>query len=346
MTVRSTPFFCAVFFTLLIVMGCESPSSSPPHNLFAPDNLAMAPNPDDPTGQILYAGNPLTGPASVVGTAPSNSTITVIDLPAESPRAAPIVTGGILQDITVSQDGRQLFVTKIDGSGGLLVSYSTGVWFTETASAPITTGTPGETALSSIGNFIYIVTTNPNGLLKFSSTTFTQEAQVSLSFTPTVLGVSPRGAVLIGNPVSGTIEFFTDTSSLPISITVGGIPEGLSFSPDGSAAFVTVSSPPQVVAIDLSGTLSSFFTVSVSGIPKGIATAMTTTSLVFIANANGTFSAVSFSTSSTVMSLSLGGIPRQVVLSQDGTRAYVSNSLNNSIAVIDTGRFQNINTIQ
>jgi len=344
-----TAKFLAVAALLLLIWGCKGSSSSSPSRFFSPDYLAIAPNPEDPTMEIIYAGNPFTGPTQVTGTGPSNSTITLVDLPSEKPRSTPILIGGILQDICASKDGKSLFVTKLDRPNeGFFVAYDSGGGFTELVRMPIE-GTPGKIAVSPSGDAVYLLTagsdaTETGQLLVFSSTTFSQTAQVPLAFTPTVLGVSPTGAILVGNPVSGTIEYFSAPASTPVSITIGGRAGGVSFSPDGSVAYATVSSNERVVAIDLLGTLATSSSIFLNGVPEGIAVSLTTGTIVFVANTNGQFSAVNFATEKVDAILSVAGIPRQIVLS--GERAYVSNSISNSIVVIDVEKYKEIKNIR
>jgi DNA-binding beta-propeller fold protein YncE len=162
---------------------------------------------------------------------------------------------------------------------------------------------------------------------------------VPLAFTPTVIGASPTGAILVGNPVSGTIEYFSTVASAPVSISIGGRPGGVSFSPDGSLAYATVSSDGMVVSIDIAGTMATISSISLGGVPEGIATSLTTGTIVFVASTSGLFSAVNFVTGEAYAKLIITGIPRQIVLS--GERAYVSNSIRNSINVIDIENHKN-----
>jgi len=348
MTSRTAKFLAIAAFSLLF-WGCKGSSSSTPSRFFSPDYLAIAPNPEDPAMEIIYAGNPFTGPTQVTGMGPSNGTITLVDLPSERPRSTPILIGGILQDICVSKDGRSLFVTKLDRPDeGFFVAYDAGGGFTELVRMPIE-GTPGKIAVSPSGDAIYLLaagsgTSGTGQLLVFSSTTFSQTAQVPLAFTPTVLGVSPTGAILVGNPVSGTIEYFSSPASTPVSIDIGGRAGGMSFSPDGSVAYATVSSKEMVVAIDLAGTMATSSSIILNGVPEGIAVSLTTSTIVFVANTNGQFSAVNFVTGKADAILSMTGIPRKIVLSDE--RAYVSNSINNSIVVFDVEKYKELKEIQ
>jgi len=348
MASRTARCLAVAVFSLLI-WGCKGSSSSTPSRFFSPDYLAIAPNPEDPAGEIIYAGNPFTGPTNLTGTGPSNSTITLVDLPSEKPRSTPILTGGILQDVCASKDGKSLFVTKVDRPNeGVFVAYDAGGGFTELVRMPID-GAPGKIAVSPSGDAIYLLaagsgTSGTGQLLVFSSTTFSQTAQVPLAFTPTVLGVSPTGAILVGNPVSGTIEYFSTPASTPVSIDIGGRAGGMSFSPDGSLAYATVSSNEMVVAIDLVGTLATSSSIILNGVPEGIATSLTTSTIVFVTNTNGQFSAVNFATGKADATLIMTGIPRQIVLS--GERAYVSNSIRNLIVVFDVEKYKQLKEIQ
>lgn len=340
--------------SILILWGCEGASSSSSHRFFTPIHLAAAPNPDNPAQAVLYVGNPFTGLTQFAGASPSNSTITVIDLPGGSPRSTPIVTGGILQDFAVSADGKALFVSHLDNTGaGSLVSYSTSGGFTITAQADLP-GLPGYAAVSPVGDSLFVVTSDPEFLLVFSTVTFTQEAQIPLSFTPTVLGVSPTGAVLMGNPVSGTVEYYFPSSSLEsftgaslptTGISLGGRPGGLSFSPDGSLAYATVSSAGKVMALDLIGVQPTSPSVSLGGIPEGIGVALTATSLVFVANENNILYAVDMAAGTVAKPIVLGGgVLREVALS--GSRVYVTDSLSSSIDVVDAEKWSFISVIQ
>jgi YVTN family beta-propeller protein len=136
-------------------------------------------------------------------------------------------------------------------------------------------------------------------------------------------------------------------------IVVGGWPQRVAFSPDGSFAYVTNQGSGTVSVIDTAThtvidadpatpVVDSYL---VGGAPYGVAFSPDG-GFAYVTNANGNTVSVIDTATHTVIdadpatpgvdAISVGGGPREVAFSPDGSLAYVTNFASDTVSVIDT----------
>ena len=146
----------------------------------------------------------------------------------------------------------------------------------------------------------------------------------------------------MANRNSGTITVIrtSDNKVVGTPITVGTQPESITFSTDGSKAYVTNYGSNSVSVID-TGTARVVSTITnVGSNPRGIAYVQTANGpRVYVLNRTaGTVSVINANTNTLVDTnpIRVGTNPEQIAVSPDGSQVYVTNSGSNSVSVINT----------
>ena len=131
----------------------------------------------------------------------------------------------------------------------------------------------------------------------------------------------------------------TANNTVTATIAVGGFPEEVAVTPDGSTAYVanngsvTVSSTVSVIA---TATNTVTATIPVGIQPDGVAIAPDG-SKVYVANAiSGDVSVISAPSNTVIATIPVGNYPGGMVVTPDGGTLYVANALSNTISVIAT----------
>ena len=174
---------------------------------------------------------------------------------------------------------------------------------------------------------------------------------------PLIPAVTPNGARLYVTNIHDTVSVIdTLTNTVVDTIAVGQSLWGIAITPDGKRAYVADSSG--TIAVIDTGTNTVISTIPDSGSPFGVAITPDGTR-AYISNANGTVSVVDTSTNTIITNILVLDFPRPgfgfpardlaaIVITPDGTRAYVvshstsktyviSTMLNAVIATIPTG---------
>jgi YVTN family beta-propeller protein len=165
--------------------------------------------------------------------------------------------------------------------------------------------------------------------------------------SPLIPVATPDGARLYVTNVShDTVSVInTLTNSVVDTITVGQSPWGIAITPDGKRAYVANGGSNTISAID-TGTNTVIATITDTGGPFGVAI-MPDGTRAYVSNADGTVSVVDISTNTIITSIPITDFPRPgfgfpardlvaIVITPDGTRAYVVSHSTSKIYVIST----------
>jgi YVTN family beta-propeller protein len=147
----------------------------------------------------------------------------------------------------------------------------------------------------------------------------------------------------------------TARNAVVATIPVGGFPDGVATTPDGTRAYVTNSFDSNVSVIDTASN-TVVATIPVGLAPSTIAITPGTDSfeqdgrrhqpLAYVPNgADNTVSVIDTTSNTIVATIPVGQDPSGVAITSDGTHAYVTNQLEDSVSVIDTAGNKVVATI-
>jgi YVTN family beta-propeller protein len=160
----------------------------------------------------------------------------------------------------------------------------------------------------------------------------------------------PRAATFgyVANEQNNTVSVIdTASNTVVATIAVGGFPDGVATTPDGTHAYVTNAFDNNVSVIDTASN-TVVDTVSVGSSPSGIAIMPDAPQpndsddrrhqrLAYVTNgADNTVSVIDTAANTVVATVPVGHNPEGVAITSDGVHAYVTNQLDDSVSVIDT----------
>ena len=139
----------------------------------------------------------------------------------------------------------------------------------------------------------------------------------------------------------------TASNTVVATIPVGGFPDGVATTPDGTHAYVTNGFDSTVSVIDTASN-TVVATIPVGAAPSAVAITPNGTHpneddgrlhqpLVYVTNeAENTVSVIDTASNTVVDTIPVRQEPNGVAVTSDGTHAYVTNQLDDSVSVIDT----------
>jgi YVTN family beta-propeller protein len=121
----------------------------------------------------------------------------------------------------------------------------------------------------------------------------------------------------------------------PASVPLGGIPQGMAVSPNGSQAYVTNVSNNTVSVVN-TATNTTVASIPVGSNPFAIAVSPNG-STAYVTNMNSnTVSVINTATNTVTATIPVGTAPAGMAISPNGSTAYVTNLSSNTVSVIDT----------
>ena len=257
-----------------------------------------------PDGQFVYVSNSSDGTVSVINT----STRAVVNT---------ITVGAGPDDVAITPDGRYAYA--LNNTDGTVSVIDTALALTDPTNAVVDTITLGTTArsveITPDGKYAYLATYVVGGPVVTVIDTATNQVTDTISTSGArafYAGISPNGKyVYTANGADGTVSVFdTATNTLISTITIGvGTTNllGVTFTPDGKYVYITDNStsggatvPGNVYVIDTALAVSDPASALVNTINVGPGTR-----------------------------------PRDTAITPDGKYAFVTNSLANTVSVID-----------
>ena len=148
----------------------------------------------------------------------------------------------------------------------------------------------------------------------------------------------------------------TDSNKVVATIPVGGFPDAVATTPNGTHAYVTNAFDSTVSVIDTASN-QVVATLPVGVAPNGVAITPKRNHsyddddhghqpFAYVTNgADNTVSVVDTASNTVVATIPVGHEPFGVAITSDGTRVYVTNQLDDSVSVIDTSSNTVVDTI-
>ena len=170
---------------------------------------------------------------------------------------------------------------------------------------------------------------------------------VGLAFTP-----DGRKAYVVNGGGNRVRVIDTETETVDNTlIRVGDQPQEIAINSVGTRAYVTNFGDGTVSVIDME-TNTELTRIIVGGNPNGIAVRPGDAEVYVVNLGNNTVSIIETSTNTVVHRLtrlevdgSIGLLPQKVAFSPDGKRAFITNSLDFTVTIIDTETRDNLNTL-
>lgn len=203
---------------------------------------------------------------------------------------------------------------------------------TVTATIPVGGGPTG-VALSPDGTRAYVGSQGSNTVSVIDTATDAVTATIPVPAGPRQVVLTADGSrAYVTDQEAGVVSAIdTATNTVTAIIPVDGGPIGLALTPDATRAYVADNSAQTVSVIDTTtNTVSATIPVGVGPQDLGITP---DGSRVFVADGSG--SVISTTTNTVVGHTGVGGT-FGVAFSPDGTRAYITNDLANTVEVVDT----------
>ena len=320
----------------------------------APTVSPVVGSPDQATGAVRVSlnatdadGNPLT--YSVPGQ-PTGGTLRVDGAGVYT--YTPSVASRLAAATTSTPDFDSFTVSVADGQGGVTpvtvsVPKLPAVWANQASSSNVTGASPSGVAL--VGDLAYVANQGTNTVTVINTKTG------AVVGSPIVVGSAPTGVlasadgskVFVTNRTSGTVSVIRTLDNTVIgSVRVGTSPEQMALNSTGTKLYVTNYGSSNVSVVDVSGQTPSL-DIAVGANPRGIAYATVNgqprvyvtrynSSSVAVIDANTNMQIDVNPKTKAIDSITVGANPQAIVISPDGTRAYVTNFGSSSVSVINT----------
>jgi YVTN family beta-propeller protein/autotransporter-associated beta strand protein len=265
----------------------------------------------------------------------------VVDTATNQPVGSPISVGFLPAGVTVTPDGRYVYVTN-NGSGTISVIDTA----SQTAVGSINVA-PGPIGVAATPNASLVYATSPGMIFSnFDGKTVsvinegTNALVGSLTSGTAPIGVTftPDGAqAYVANSGSNSVSVInTATNVVALSIPVGNSPTGVALTPNGQYVYVTNQnqnneSLPGTVSVINTATKGVTLSIPVGNSPTGVAITPNG-QYVYVTNMNnnnggaGTVSVISTASNTVVGTIAVGQSPIGVSVTPDGKYVYVSNS--------------------
>ena len=332
--------------------------------------------PRAPAVGINIDSAPFVGPqsSSAVAITPDGRLIVAVNPDSDSVSVVDAESSAVLAEISVGDDPRTLAITP-DGSHALVTNHGD-----RTVSA-IDLSSFEEVSLWPVGDKPYgVVTDGVNAYVTEFGTGKLRSIELSSGTTVGEIdaGAFPSGIaldldggrLLVTHLFDGDITI-VETSSFTSQLTIStgpdnNVSQSISVSPDGTRAYVP-QTRSNVSNLALSFDSTVFPVVNVVNLVEPaliskeritldtadepvslpLAVAITPESdRIFVLNAGSdAVSVINLETNRGVAHLAVGSNPRGIVISPDGSRAYVNNVLDGTLSVIDTAGLSVIETI-
>jgi YVTN family beta-propeller protein len=369
---------------LLLFLNCgddevEVQPTTTPHNFRKPDALTIVSDPENGEKEFLFIANSTKGTISIVDLTDNS----LVDADGDSSNGTnPISINGItpapdsriIRDIATIPDGTLLLAAWVGPTAGFLSAIDIRGVFTGSGAGPQTTislsGQPHSIAVSS--GTAFITCSEPNGI---SSVICEGNPAVTCRENEMIPPIpnSPRSITISENSGFAYVTFFDSSKIATVNIagpltlveeasllsvsagTISGTPIDLAIDPDTEEAYVTIASPTpyQLAVLDISSPTQGQLlgtTYSFAGLPRRVEVTPqpinvngTTNRLVYVTNLTGQLHLIDDGVVSTI---SVGTLPGGIAISADGEKAYIANTGSDSISVVDSIKFEVIDTIR
>lgn len=307
------------------------------------------------TATVAQTAGGALGQGVVYTTNEDGRSITRLDL--SSGTTANISLGIVPHNVQISPDGRTIFLVgsatmnmtdEIEHSAndapGVLMILPADASDTSDTVRIVVGRSPAHVVVDPAGRRAFITNSADNSVIAVDRDSGRRIATIQTPAFPHGLRMSPDGRELYVACVNAGIVSVIDTRALREvgRIPVGRAPVQVGFLPDGRTAYVSLRDENAVAVIDV-GTRRVTTRISVGRAPIQLF-ATPDGRFVYVANQgskeapDSTVSVIDTKRNAVDTSLIAGRGAHGVVLSTDGTRAFVSNTFVNTVTVIDVAR--------
>lgn len=271
------------------------------------------------TGYIASQG---TTSVTVIDTAAGNATLSTI-------------TGTGSRNLGLSRDGKRLYSMTPNAFQAVNTA-------TNTVIGSVATGNNVVAVAESNNNSLYVCNNASGTVSIVDATSFTVTATLSepcqtVAATPdgSKIWLSGFGPSPTFNPTIKIYDAATNTLSNSFVTTHGrNAPTWIAFSPDGTHAYATFSTPGLAVYDTTTNTEVAFVTTGAN--PNYVAVSPNG-AYAYVANLTANSVSIVETASNTLLStVAVGTFPRTIAFTPDSAFAYVTNFNSNSVSVIDT----------
>ncbi len=298
----------------------------------APTVIATIPVGDTPQGVAVSPD----GTRAYVTNYQDDNSVSVIDT-ATNTVTTTVPVGSYPYGVAVSPDGTRAYVANYTASSASgTVSVINTATDTVTATIILTSGAyPVDVALSRDGTHAYTANFRGNSVSVIDTATRKVTATIAVGSFPEGVTVSPDGThAYVNNINSKSVSVIdTVTNTVTATISFGYAPEGVAVSPDGTRAYVTNYEGVSVIDT-ATNTVTSTIPLVASGV-EGVAVSRDG-SCIYVTqkSSRGTVLVIDTATNTVISTIAVGSFPDEVVVSRDGTRAYVANTGSDTVSVL------------
>lgn len=300
------------------------------------------------------------------------NTVSVIDA-ASFTKIGSIPVGQGPHNVQVSPDGKWVWVTNNGeprkaaekmpaeqmpkSEHGAMAGAGIGaVWAIDTSTntvvAKVPVGRhPAHVVVASDGRFAYITNGGDNTVSVVDTAAQRGVEVIAVGASPHGLRISPDGKqVWVANLKGGTVSVIDTVSRKQVArIAAGKGPAQVGFTPDGRFSFVSLSEENRVAVID-PGSRKVIRKIAVGTVPIQLY-ATPDSKVVLVANQGTpkkpgtTVSVIDLASMKVTATISTGAGAHGVVISRDGSQAFVTNTYANTVSVIDIAERKVIATV-
>lgn len=259
---------------------------------------------------------------------------------------SPIAVGHTPWDVVFSPDGTRAWVSNYDVTTSPPGRGTTVSVINTTTSPPSVTATiavdfgPTGMAMSPNGNRLWVANYSAASVNVIDTTANPPSVIQTISLpgtNPMSVAISPDGGRAYVVDYLGTVKSIdTATYAVNGSLSVGLALQNMVVSSDGAHGWVSGS---RVYRLDTSGSVPTLLNTSSDAANAGLALTPDETRIFVVSQFGNAAYLIDSSTLQMIpgSSISLGQQPQQVAVTPDGTRAWITGFMDNTISVLSTG---------
>ncbi len=322
---------------------------------------------------LAAAGSAFAATGKVYVADEGANTVSVIDA-ASFKKVGSIPVGQGPHNVQVSPDGKWVWVTnngepakaaeaaeampaeKMPKSGHGAMAGAGAVWVIDTATDAVTTKIavgmmPAHVVVAPDGRMAYVANGGENSVSVLDTAAQRVVQTVPVGAMPHGMRISPNGQQLwVANLNGGTVSVIDTAAQKQVAqIAVGKGPAQVGFTPDGRFGFVSLSKENKVAVID-PASRKVIRKIAVGTVPIQLY-ATPDSKLVLVANQGTpkkpgtTVSVIDLASMKVAATITTGAGAHGVVISRDGSQAFVTNTYANTVSVIDIAERKVVATV-
>jgi YVTN family beta-propeller protein len=196
-------------------------------------------------------------------------------------------------------------------------------------------------AITRSGTFLYIASVVRHSVLEFNLISRRIDRVFSLpSGTPSQLALnSTETRLFVTDPEGGRVHAIDLTSGHMDDVRVGGGPEGIALTPDGTTLWIANRADGTITLLD-PYTLTSQGTMLAGRYPVAIAFTRDNQKALVVLAGESAVAVFGAMTRARLQSVPVGGYPGAIAIAPDDARAYVTSTRDDLLSVIDLADMQ------